>query len=280
MSLSRTVQESAPVIVPSAPRLAYRTAGNPDGPTICLLHSLGTSGAIWNDTAGELAGRYSLLIPDLRGHGYSSDGEVTDVAEWADDLERVLDHAGHGPDEPVVLVGVSLGGIQAIAFAATRPARVAALVVADSFAFLPPDVSVSRIAAQTEQVRLLPMAQVAERYVAATFADTSTRGAGIVRREMERIHPGSYLAAVRTCFGADVRHLLGAVSAPTLVLWGDRDDKTPRALSDEIASGIRGSELRVVADAGHLAPLDNPSAFARDVTNFLQRNAHTRRRGI
>ena len=272
MSAPWTAAESNLSFVPTPPRLAYRKAGNADGPTIGLLHSLGTSGAIWHDTVSELAGTHPLLIPDLRGHGDSADCEVADVEEWAVDVERVLDHAGHGRTEPVVLVGVSLGGIQAIRFAATRPDRVSALVVADSFAFLPPEVSAARIAAQTEQATHLPMAEVADRYVAATFTDTSTPGAGIVRREMTRIHPKSYIAAVRTCFGADVRHLLGAVRAPTLVLWGDRDDKTPRALSEEIAAGIRGSELRVVPDAGHLSPVDNPAAFAHAVADFVRKN--------
>lgn len=256
-------------VVPSAPRLAYHRAGIAGAPVVVLLHSLGASGAAWAGVIGELAGTYSLLVPDLRGHGRSEPADVSDVAEWAEDLERVLGHAGIPPEQRVALVGVSLGGIQAMVFAATHPERVSALVVADSFAALPAEVAAQRIATQTQQAASLPMIEVAERYVGATFADPASRGAEIVRDAIAAIDPASYAAAVRTCFGADVRHLLARVAAPALVLWGDRDDKTPRPLSESIAAGIAGSRLDVVPDAGHLAPLDNPAAFSRLVADFL-----------
>jgi len=256
-------------VVPSLPRLAYHWAGAEGGPVVVLLHSLGASGAAWEGVIGELAGMYSLLVPDLRGHGRSEPASVSDVAEWAEDLERVLGHAGVRPEQRVSLVGVSLGGIQAMVFAATRPERVSALVVADSFAVLPAEVAAQRIATQAEQAASLPMSEVAERYVGATFADRASQGAEFVRDAMAGMDPVSYAAAVRTCFGADVRHLLADVAAPTLVLWGDHDDKTPLPLSESIAARIVGSRLEVVPDAGHLAPLDNPAAFSRLVADFL-----------
>jgi pimeloyl-ACP methyl ester carboxylesterase len=260
-------------VVPSVPRLAYRWAGVAGRPVVVLLHSLGASGAAWEGVIEELGGAYSLLVPDLRGHGRSEPAGVADVAEWAADLERVLGHAGIRPKQRFALVGVSLGGIQAMAFAATRPERVSALVVADSFAALPPEVAAQRIATQIEQASLLPMPEVAERYVAATFADQGSRGAKIVRDVLAGMDPDSYAAAVRTCFGADVRPLLAEIATPTLVLCGDRDDKTPLALSRSIVAGIAGSRLAIVPDAGHLAPLDNPAAFGRLVASFLAADA-------
>jgi 3-oxoadipate enol-lactonase len=256
-------------VVPSVPRLTYHRAGTASGPVVVLLHSLGASAAAWEGVIRELAGTYSLLVPDLRGHGRSEPAEVADVAEWAEDLERVLGHAEIEPDQRVALVGVSLGGIQAVVFAASRPERVSALVVSDSFAALPAEVAAQRIATQSGQAISLPMAEVAERYVAATFADGTSRGAEIVRDAIGGMDPDSYAAAVRTCFGADVRHLLTDISAPTLVLWGDHDDKTPLALSQSIAAGIARSRLEVVPDAGHLAPLDNAAGFSRLVAGFL-----------
>lgn len=260
-------------VVPSVPRLAYRWAGIAGGPVVVLLHSLGASGAAWEGVIEELGSAYSLLVQDLRGHGRSAPAGVADVAEWAADLERVLGHAGIRPEQRFALVGVSLGGIQAMAFAATRPERVSELVVADSFAALPPEVAAQRIATQVEQASLLPMPEVAQRYIAATFADRESRGATIIRDALAGMDPDSYAAAVRTCFGADVRHLLADITAPTLVLCGDRDDKTPLPLSESIVAGIAGSRLAIVPDAGHLAPLDNPVAFARLVAGFLGADA-------
>ena len=256
-------------MVPTSPRLACRRTGAADQPVVVLLHSLGASGAAWEGVIDELVDTYSLLVPDLRGHGRSERAAVADVEEWAADLERVLDHAGIEPEQQVTLVGVSVGGIEAMVFAATRPEWVGALVVADSFAALPAELASQRIATQTQQVASLPMPEVADHYVAATFRDRTCRGAQIIRDALAGMDPDSYVAAVRTCFGADVRHLLADITAPTLVLCGDRDDKTPRPLSEFIASGIAGSLLGVVPDAGHLAPLDNPMVFSRLVADFL-----------
>jgi pimeloyl-ACP methyl ester carboxylesterase len=89
-----------------------------------------------------------------------------------------------------------------------------------------------------------------------------------VRRAIAAMDPDSYVAAVAACFGVQVTDRLSQVEAPTLVLWGDRDAKTPRALSEEIAEGIDGAVLQVLPDAGHLSNIDNPDAFAAAVIGF------------
>jgi 3-oxoadipate enol-lactonase len=89
-----------------------------------------------------------------------------------------------------------------------------------------------------------------------------------VRRSIAAMDPASYGAAVAACFSVQVTDRLAQVEAPTLVLWGDRDTKTPRTLSEVIADGIDGAVLRVVPDAGHLSNIDNPDAFAAAVIGF------------
>jgi pimeloyl-ACP methyl ester carboxylesterase len=83
-------------------------------------------------------------------------------------------------------------------------------------------------------------------------------------------------ASVEACFGVDIRDDLAAVHAPTLVLWGDRDTKTPRPLSEQIARGITGATLQTVPDAGHLSNVDHPAAFAALVEAFVDQAVRTR----
>ncbi len=249
----------------AAPRLAFRELGSgPD--TVVLLHSLGADGRMWDAAARLLGRRYRLVVPDSRGHGRSPGGHGASVQAWVEDLEALLTDLAA---DRVSLVGVSLGGIQALAHAAAHPDRVTALVVADSFAALAPDVAEAKIATLAGAARDLPMPQVADRYVADTFTAPLPEGAEAVRSALGATDPDDYAAAAAACFGVRIEHLLHTITAPTLVLWGDRDTKTPRVLSETICRGIAGARLDTVPDAGHLSNVDNPEAFARLVGGFL-----------
>jgi 3-oxoadipate enol-lactonase len=245
--------------------LAYREQGSPERPAMVLLHSLGADGHMWDGCLEHLTDVHRVVVPDLRGHGASGPSAKASVDQWVDDLRDVLEAA---EAEPAVLVGVSLGGIQAIAFAAEHPQLVAALVVADTFVALPPDVADAKIRTLGGQAAQLPMRAVADQYVVDTFQEPLPAGAETVRRALSGMDADSYIAAVDACFGVQIADRLARVQAPTLVLWGDRDTKTPRPLAEEIVAGIDGARFAVVPDAGHLSNIDNPAAFSAAVAAF------------
>jgi pimeloyl-ACP methyl ester carboxylesterase len=68
---------------------------------------------------------------------------------------------------------------------------------------------------------------------------------------------------------ADARPLLPAIKCPTLVLVGDGDELTPPALSQEIAAGVTGSRLVVIADCGHLSTMERPEAVNRALVEWI-----------
>jgi 3-oxoadipate enol-lactonase len=249
------------------PALAYRDAGPRSRAALVLLHSLGTDGRLWAPQLTSLAGEYRLIIPDTRGHGESGwDGPIG-IGTWADDIARVLDHA----DVPAAwLAGVSMGGVQAIAFAAEHPGRVTGLVIADSFAELEPDTAAAKTSALAGQAQRLGMAGLADAYVAGTITgDPASPGAAAVRDAIASTPEEGYVASVRTCFGARLGHCLAGIAAPALVLWGERDAKTPLHCSEHIAAGIRGARLEVIPDAGHLSNIENPAAFTAATSRFI-----------
>jgi 3-oxoadipate enol-lactonase len=245
--------------------LAYEELGDGGDRTLVLLHSLGADRRMWEACAQALQDEHRILLPDTRGHGASGPAHRASVEQWVDDLEVVLDAA---QADRVVLVGVSLGGIQALAFAAAHPGRVQGLVVADSFVGLPPETAGAKINNLRRQATQLPMSEVADRYVADTFQAPYPLGARAVREALAGIDRDSYVAAVEACFGVRIRDRLPHVDAPALVLWGDRDGKTPRHLSEQIADGLPAARLKVIPDAGHLSNIDNPDAFAAAVRTF------------
>ncbi len=102
------------------------------GPPIVFIHGMGTSSATWQRCMELLEDRFSVVAPDLLGHGGSpvpdDPGEYTrDRA--LDDLDDVLADIAVDVDTPAVLVGHSLGGYLALAHAATRPGVVRGVVV-------------------------------------------------------------------------------------------------------------------------------------------------------
>ncbi|MBO0826317.1 MAG: alpha/beta fold hydrolase [Streptosporangiales bacterium] len=263
-------QRSEPTVLPEdagAPALAYVDRGPRTGAAVVLLHSLGTDLRMWRPQLDELAACHRVVAVDSRGHGGSGWRPDLSVDAWVDDLGRLLDHSGV---TTATFVGVSMGGVQGLAFALRHPDRTAGLVLADTFAELAPDVASAKIAAMSGLATELGMAAYADSYVADTFTSKPIAAdAELVRDAIATTELEPYVASVRTCFGVRLGSRLAEVTAPTLVLWGDRDAKTPRELSEQLAAGIPGATLRVLPKAGHLSNLENPRAFLDAVAEHL-----------
>ncbi|WP_228728168.1 alpha/beta fold hydrolase [Brevibacillus composti] len=110
-------------LLPNGVTLAYQEAGS--GDALCLVHGFCGSSAYWQRIIPPLAQSHHVLAPDLRGHGKSSVPEETyTVEKMAEDLLLLLDEAGI---QKVALLGHSLGGYVALAFAERYPHRLSAL---------------------------------------------------------------------------------------------------------------------------------------------------------
>lgn len=253
------------------PALAYTEAGPADGPAVVLLHSLGADRRMWDPQVEALAGWCRVIVPDARGHGASGSATGYGVDEWTDDLDRLLDHTGAGQ---AALVGLSMGGVQALAYAARRPARVWGLVLADTFAELEPataQAKLEQLAGQATSQAAMPA--FADSYMADTITVAPPPpGAADVRAAIAAMTPENYQAAAQACFGARLGGARGAVKAPALVLWGAADQKTPRSLAENLSTGIARATLVDIPAAGHLANLENPVRFTAEVDGFLRRH--------
>jgi len=79
----------------------------------------------------------------------------------------------------------------------------------------------------------------------------------------------AYTLAALACFHVNVREGVSNVRFPTLVIWGEQDEKTPRVLSEELVKVIRNSEFKTVPGAARLSSLDNPAAFKKILAKSL-----------
>jgi 3-oxoadipate enol-lactonase len=235
--------------------LYYEDAGS--GPAVVLLHSLGTWSGIWAGEVERLRGRFRCLAPDARGHGRSSArGPITRDAIVAD-IVALLDRVGA---DAAHVVGLSMGGCWALRLWDLHPGRVLSLALCDTFASVPDPVGPVR--SRREQLEKMSMQEYARQYAATTLQPGAAPDvvAGL-ERAVAGMSRRALLETAEACFTTQLDHVLPTVRVPTLVLIGDRDERTPLPLSERLADGIPGARLVVVSGAGHLSNLDNPREF-------------------
>ena len=106
---------------PNATQTFCQRAGDPSNPAILLLHGIGADHKMWAPQIDEFAGRgYFVLAPDLLGHGGSSKVETLELGDWNEQINHLL---AHYKLESCILVGVSMGGVIAQAYAVARKLR-------------------------------------------------------------------------------------------------------------------------------------------------------------
>lgn len=235
---------------------------------IIFLHSLGTDHRIWKYQLAELNEDAPLLVTiDAKGHGESSANKEITIDTWVQDILEVIQTI---QVKKVVLCGVSMGGIEAIAFAARYPEYVVGLVLADTFVKI--DAVEEKIRLTASTARKQGMQTYANTYLDVTLSDSEA--ARDIRPELAdaiaKMDVFSYQASVEACFRVDLVHVLADIQAPTLVLIGELDKKTPMALSEQIADHIPHSKLNVIPNACHLSNVDNPEGFNQQLIAFLR----------
>lgn len=240
--------------------------GPAEAPPLVLLHSLGTSLHVWDATARGLARRYRVIRPDLRGHGLTS---VTpgpySAAQMADDVLTALDCLGEGP---VLLGGLSIGGLIAQAIAAMAPARVRALMLADTAMILPPPALWRERAALAREQGMAPLIEpVLARWVTADFLGTPQ--AHGLRAMLRRTDPQGYAGAAEALADADLRAPTATLRQPTLIMVGEHDLATPLAAAQALQAAIVGSEFVVLPGAAHIPTVQTPDAVTGAIHGFL-----------
>jgi pimeloyl-ACP methyl ester carboxylesterase len=249
------------------------------GPALVLLHGLATTRLIWRRVVPLLGDGRRLLAVDVPGFGESPPAgpgfELDSVAACIDDG---LAEAGVTGDYD--LVGHSMGGALAVALAALRPGRVRRLVLcAPAGLRATPGWAARGVAPVAEQAirlrrALAPLADPpwGRRLLlgwgvvdATAIAPSEVRAMVGASRGASRIAPA--LAQVAS---ADLRDALARLPAPVGAIWGEGDRVISPARADVLRSVRPEAPVEVVRDAGHIAMMERPEAFAAAVERVLQ----------
>lgn len=238
--------------------------------TLVLSHALGCDSSMWDALATSLADDYRVVAYDHRGHGHSETppGPYT-IADLADDAARLVQEA---TDQPVVFIGLSMGGMVAQELALRHPALVRALVIANSTGGYP-DEAQAMWQQRIDTVRAQGMAGIVEGVLGRYFSDAfRAQQAGTVARFRRRLlatAADGYLACCEAVRRVDTLGRLPQLMVPALVLAGEADVGTPVAFSQSIVERLPGARLAVLPGAAHLSVVERPAEFGAAVRSFL-----------
>jgi pimeloyl-ACP methyl ester carboxylesterase len=235
------------------------------GRRIILVHAAGSNAHTWHNQLDHLGAAHSPISFDLPGHGRSAGVEgLASVRDYSDFLAAFADTLRI---KSAVIVGHSMGGAIAMDFAARHPDRVEALVlVATAAKFNVPSDLVAGLKAVT-------MGRAPQSFTTDGYSPKTISGNFDVIRAgwMEQIKtdPRVRYTDVLACTAVDLRETIGRIDKPTLILAGADDQVTTVADAELIKSKIRGAQLEVIADAGHLIPFERPAEVNAAIEKFL-----------
>lgn len=264
---------------------AFRVAGS--GPAVLLIHGIGDNSTTWSTVQTKLAQRFTVIAPDLLGHGKSdkprADYSVAAYANGMRDLLSVLDV------ERVTVVGHSLGGGVAMQFAYQFPQLVERLILVGAGG-VTKDVNVAlRVASLpmgTEALALLrvplvlPTLQMVGRIGGSLFGST---GVGrdipdVLRILADLPEPKASSAFARTLravvdWRGQVVTMLDRCylteSIPVQLIWGSRDAVIPVDHAHLAHAAMPGAELEIFDGSGHFPFHDDPDRFVEVVEKFI-----------
>lgn len=252
------------VITSNGYDIGFVEAGGGEATPVVFLHGVGSDKSIWHPQLEHFGMSRRAIAFDYPGYDESDsapDGTTRD--DYADAVISAMHELGV---DRAHICGLSLGGVVAIAIHHAAPERCASLILADTFAVHPDGRAIyERSLAGSRD--LPAMAEARVDFLLAQPADSAVRRE--VVETMSRIDPAAYRIGAEAVWLADQRDRVAAIEVPTLVICGTEDRPTPPSLSEELHALIPGSELKMIAHAGHLTNLERPAKFNAAVDGFL-----------
>jgi pimeloyl-ACP methyl ester carboxylesterase len=264
--------------------VTYRTAGR--GPVLLLLHGVTNSSQTWERVAPSLSQRFTLVAPDLLGHGQSATprGDYS-LGACASGVRDLLTALGHGR---VAVIGHSLGGGIAMQFAYQFPERCERLVLVSSGGLGREVHVLLRAAALPGADYVLPLLTSGQLVGFGRGVGSVLRGARlapggdveVLARGFASLHDAgsrrAFLHTVRAVIDVGGQRVSAhdrlelAALIPGLIVWGERDSIIPLAHGEAAHAAMPGSRLEAFRDAGHMPDDADPDRFARVLTEFCQ----------
>ena len=251
-------------------RIAYERAGH--GPPLVLVHGyVGDGRSCWHRQIEALSDEFTVVAWDAPGAGRSSDPpERFGMAGYADCLAGFIDRLGLGQTH---VAGLSFGGALAVELSARHPAIPRSLVLASAYAgwagSLPADVAEGRLQQALRLSELTPQEFVEELLPTMFSAATPRADVEAFGAALQEFHPRGFRAMARAT-AENLRRALPGITVPTLLIYGDQDERAPLNVAEDLHTSISGSRLVLLSGAGHVCNIEAADRFNDAVRDFLR----------
>lgn len=267
-------------------RRAFRIAGS--GPALLLIHGVGDNSTTWDSVHAKLAQRFTVIAPDLLGHGESDKPRADySLAAFANGMRDLL--AALGIDR-VTLVGHSLGGGIAAQFVYQYPHMVERLVLVSSGG-VTKDVSfalrMGALPMGSEALAALRLPGVLPALKLAGRAAQTVIGSTKYGRDLPdglRLLAGLADPAALSAFSRTLRSVVDGrgqfvtmldrsylmPSVPKLIIWGDDDIVIPVSHARIAHAAMPDSRLKIFEGSGHMPFRDHPDQFVEIIEQFIE----------
>ena len=258
--------------------LCYHEEGPDEAPVVIFIHGFPFNKSMWDSQMDVLKEHYRVIAYDIRGHGNSDAGkEHFSIDLFVKDLIGMMDHL---LIDRAVLCGLSLGGYIALTAIDKYPERFDALILSDTQCIADsPEMKGKRMKAiagiQENGVATYVEESIKHLFAPASFT-TNKSAVNAVRGMMEKTAAASLCSTLKALSERnETCDTLEKIAVPVLILVGKEDTVTPPAAAAFMHEKIQGSFLYTIEHAGHVANMENPSEFNKQLIQFADRFAKT-----
>lgn len=265
--------------------LRYLHAGSPNNPPLVLLHGIGVTADIWRPNIPSLAeAGFSVFAIDAPGFGDSDKPlGVYTLDFFSEILYEFINWLG---DTPVGLLGNSMGGATALAYALRWPDRVRALVLANPFGVgvrIPVSVGhITQLALPATFTALFGQVDWAmRRVVGFNFYDPTAIPPELIEHMVGRTVQANKVGRVGAILGLArdlgfpsqrrrfLKRLSALTSIPTMIVWGRDDRLLPVSHAYELSAAMPHAQVHIFPHCGHVSPVEKAAKFNTLAETFL-----------
>ncbi|MDH2433406.1 alpha/beta fold hydrolase [Pokkaliibacter sp. MBI-7] len=244
------------------------------GRPVVLIHGVGLNKEMWGGQFVGLAPRYQVIAYDMLGHGASQPpASDATLASYAAQLAELLDHLQLAQ---ATVIGFSMGGLVARAFALHYPERLQGLVILNSV-FRRTAEQRQGVLARTDQAAAMGPDANAEAALARWFSQeyqaASAAQISAIRQILAGNDPQGYLTTYRLFATEDMygAEALDSIKVPTLIATGELDPGSTPEMARQLADCITGAEVVVLREQRHMMAVEAPKEVNQMLLRFLRR---------
>jgi pimeloyl-ACP methyl ester carboxylesterase len=261
-----------PTLTINGATMSYAQHGDEHAPAVVLLHGFPLNGRMWRPQVEALAGRYRVIVPDFRGFGASGETGPFSIEQLADDVYALAQSLKLGA---FVLVGLSMGGYVAIAYAKKYPATLRGLILLDTKAEADTPETKAGRDKSIATVREKGASAIADAMLPRLVPPEVIEHRPALARELRQMMEGTRVSTIEHALAAmrdrpDTSDALPSFAMPALVIVGEKDGITPPDVTGAMAARIPRATHVVIAGAGHMSNMEQPAQVNGAMESFVR----------